>query len=79
MPKIPIQKRLDFKDTLVKFMLEKTADMTEEKKIAYVYNAAIEDGLNFMDEMSKSNPQHKLAFFSLRQEFKNWLLPEETP
>ncbi|MBW8034850.1 MAG: hypothetical protein FVQ79_04180 [Planctomycetes bacterium] len=43
-------------------------------KIKHIYNQAINDAVDFVGEMAKSNPQHRMAYMSLEKEIRHWLV-----
>ena len=55
---------------IIDFMRVKIKEMTTTEFIVYIYSNAIADALDFIDEMAKHNPQHRLAYLQLVQAMK---------
>ncbi len=47
--------------------------MTEDERIRYVYNEAMDDAINWVTEMGKKNPDIRMACYRLVDSMKEWL------
>lgn len=59
---------------IVDALENRSSDMSNRGRIHYVYNEAMDDAINFVHDLAKSNPQYRLAFISLERDMKHWLV-----
>ena len=51
----------------------RSADMEPDELIRYVYNEAMDDAINWVNEMGKRNPDIQLACIRLEDSMREWL------
>ena len=52
---------------------ERSKDLTEDERIRYIYNEAMDDAINFMAELGKRNPTLLVTCMALEREMREWL------
>ncbi len=58
---------------IIPVLRTRSAGMSEDDRILYIYNEAIDDAANFARDMGNTNPQHRLEFEALSREIRKWL------
>lgn len=64
---------LDASKNIVAVLKLKITGMEQDARIRFIYNEATDDAINFVDDMAKSNPQHRMAYVALAKELRHWL------
>jgi hypothetical protein len=71
---IPIEDRRKQSDLIVKTLAAKTANSVHmNDRVVIIYNQAIDDVLDAIDVYAEKNPQHRLAFESLKVAISGWM------
>jgi len=47
--------------------------LNRRAQIRFIYNEAIDDTIKFIEDLARSNPQHRMAYDALARELRHWL------
>lgn len=59
--------------TILAALNVRTMGMTQDERMRHVYNSAINDAINWVQDMGKKNPEVRLAYMRLEESMKEFL------
>lgn len=70
---IPIEDRKEVSSLIVDVLAVAVATMNPEDRVRHIYNRAIDDVVEAIDNYIKYNPQYVIVLRSLRENIANWM------
>ena len=71
-----VAKDVNFSETgkrIVAALRASTIGLNRDAQTRYIYNEAVDDAIRFIENLSKSNPQHRMAYTALAKELRHYL------